>query len=558
MADKAELKGRVSLNTKPYDTALRRIRRTARRWTKTVARMGRAAAKAFAAVTAIGGLGVAAIAKLANVTAKAGDAFDKLALRSGMSVEVLGEFTHIAALAGTDVGTFERALKGLSRMALDASDGLGEAKRVMDKLGLSSQELIKGSPEKSLALVIDRLHEIKSPLEQAALAQKIFGRAGMALVPVIKQGGAALRAQAEDARRLGGVFTKEAATASAQYVDQMTRLKTAIAGVRNKVVLSFLDDMSESLAKVTEKIVRLRQAGVFTTWAATAAGAVNNFVESARLGFEKLTSFLGASMVSIENAGAMAWAGLKLGAQKAWVLIQGTAELMFAKLSAGFERVKGAAKAAWAIIKGGGVTAAREAVGEAAEAASLELANGYKRFNAAMQAGAAKTAELQAEFDSLFDRWKEGTEFAEAAERSADKQKRIAEQHEAVRRNIAKWQDAGLKSEMAAAEVEKSKLGALIDQTAEMQKQKNVKGPLRGFIGIPRGLLEAMKTGKRPEPTAKQKHEQRFRSLRERSATASRNLRKSDTLPVLQQQLTTQKSMADAMGRLVKKPSLAW
>ena len=71
--------------------------------------------------------------------------------------------------------------------------------------------------------------------EKAALAQEIFGRAGINLVPLLEQGAPALEGFRKEAERLGVVWSKEEADDAAAFVDEMLNLSLAFEGLKKEL-----------------------------------------------------------------------------------------------------------------------------------------------------------------------------------------------------------------------------------------------------------------------------------------------------------------------------------
>ena len=77
-------------------------------------------------MTIVGGLVTAAFGAIVMKTAAVGDQFDKMSLRTGVAVEELSALAYAADISGTDIGTLEKGLKGLTKTMDDASRGIGE------------------------------------------------------------------------------------------------------------------------------------------------------------------------------------------------------------------------------------------------------------------------------------------------------------------------------------------------------------------------------------------------------------------------------------------------
>ncbi|MCK5020858.1 MAG: hypothetical protein KAS32_27810, partial [Candidatus Peribacteraceae bacterium] len=161
--------------------------------------IGISAKKMGVAMTAVGvaaiGMGVASV----KAFAAAGDEVQKMALRTSFSTEALSELKHAAELSGASLNTIEKASKKLSKAMVDASDGLETYKRAFDKLGLSTADLMKLSPEEQFNAVSQALADLENETLKVALAQDLFGRAGTQLLPMLEQGAEGIKDMRQEA-----------------------------------------------------------------------------------------------------------------------------------------------------------------------------------------------------------------------------------------------------------------------------------------------------------------------------------------------------------------------
>ena len=230
---------------------------------KGVGRIAQAIGKHNKAVgAAMTGLGIA-IAGAAILSVKSyvtmGDEVQKMALRTGFSTEALSEWRHAVQISGSDIKSFEKGIKRMSSFILDAKDGLSTSTDALDRLGVSVQDLEGLSPEAAFELLSVAIADVPDELEKAALAQDVFGRAGTALLPLLKEGSqgiATLRAEAHD---MGIVFDQEAANKAAKLADSMTRMKSTMTGVMLTIAEALVPVITVLVDKVTGVLRRVRE-----------------------------------------------------------------------------------------------------------------------------------------------------------------------------------------------------------------------------------------------------------------------------------------------------------
>lgn len=171
---------------------------------------------------------LAAFGAAANAFANAGDEIGKMSKRTGVGAEALSELGFAARRSGTDLPTVEKGLKRMSTTVLDAAMGLSTAVDSMDLLGVDLKELGRLKPEDQFQLLAEKLGALEDPTLKAALAQKIFGRAGTALLPLFSEGEKGMAALRNQARSLGLTLSNEDAAAAEKLRDALDSAKEQV------------------------------------------------------------------------------------------------------------------------------------------------------------------------------------------------------------------------------------------------------------------------------------------------------------------------------------------
>lgn len=221
----------------------------------------------FGAQVLLGGLAKATQAIKGLVSsfdevAKAGDQFDKMSKKTGVAVEFLSEFGHVANLAGSDINQVGGGLKRLARNLSDAQNGLMTAKRAFMDIGLEVQNA-DGSLKKVddvILSVADRFANMTDNTKKAALAQELFGRAGADLVPLLNQGSDAIRVQMQEAKDLGIAWDTLSATQAAEFVDAMTKMKGVMDGIKRSTFLPLMVKLTPVMEGLGKKIDFAKEA----------------------------------------------------------------------------------------------------------------------------------------------------------------------------------------------------------------------------------------------------------------------------------------------------------
>lgn len=140
-----------------------------------------------------------------------------------------------AEQSGASLESLEKGLFGLSRSIYDLSRESAEAVEAYERIGLSLSDLEGLTVEQQMDKVADALSRIEDESVRGAIAQKIFGRAGRELLPLLSEGSAGMADLRKEAAELGRVLTNEDADAAAKLTDAMNRVKSTISGVVTQV-----------------------------------------------------------------------------------------------------------------------------------------------------------------------------------------------------------------------------------------------------------------------------------------------------------------------------------
>jgi hypothetical protein len=265
--------------------------------------LGRRVAGALGPVAALGtGLGLAGLAGAAGVAvnrfASMGDQVDKAAQRIGISREALQEWTYSAGLAGADSEKLERSLRILNRGIGEAATGQNDRlAQLFRRLGIQVRNA-DGSLRSAadvLPQVADAFARNEDPVTRMRMATALFGEEGAVLIPMLTQGSAELRRQADEARALGLVMSEDAVKSAAALTDAQSRLQQTVTGLSNSigerlapVLIPLIERLSSWIAsnreliaqRISDIVERFARAAASVDLDAVLAG-VTGFIERA-------------------------------------------------------------------------------------------------------------------------------------------------------------------------------------------------------------------------------------------------------------------------------------
>lgn len=231
---------------------------------EAVAKIAKAAgAAALAAAT-----GFALMAKAAIDTA---DNLNDMSKQTGISVESLSRLGYAAQLSGADLEGVGKGLQRLSTAMADAANGLQEPARAFKQLGIEIKNA-DGSlrdSEQMLLQIADVFSQYEDGAGKAAIAQDLFGKSGLQLIPFLNQGRKGIEALTKEADRLGVTISSKTAAAADEFNDNIQRLKSGFVGLANQVasrMLPMLENLTAQFAgSATEGEAFARAADVIST-----------------------------------------------------------------------------------------------------------------------------------------------------------------------------------------------------------------------------------------------------------------------------------------------------
>lgn len=183
---------------------------------------------------AIAAAGVAVVG-FTTIVANGIDKQAKFATRLGESISVLSKYQFIANQAGISTEQFNMASQRMSRRVAEAAKNLGEAKSVLQELGIVAEDFNKLPLDEKLEILADRLEGVTSESDKLRIAMKLFDSEGVSMLQMLKQNSEALKAAGEDAEYLGVVIGPRMAAQSELFSDKMGRAKASLQGLSNSI-----------------------------------------------------------------------------------------------------------------------------------------------------------------------------------------------------------------------------------------------------------------------------------------------------------------------------------
>lgn len=281
-----------------YERAARAANRVGRNFSNMNREIGRVARTAGIAI----GAASAAVFGLASSTAAAGDEFAKQSRALGFNVEAYQELQFAAERSGVSIGTFNSSMTAFSKRLGEAAQGTGAAKDALEQLGLSAQDLVDMEPDVALGLIADRMQDIESPAERAAIAADLFSRAGVRMTNMLGEGSEGINALREEARRLGLVLSEDTTAASETYQDSLLGAQSAVRGLKNTIGGALIPVVTEAMDSFTEFMASNQtEVRAFADTVATKLGEALPHVISLASGFGRISTQIGSAIAKLAD-----------------------------------------------------------------------------------------------------------------------------------------------------------------------------------------------------------------------------------------------------------------
>jgi hypothetical protein len=210
---------------------------------KGLGEAGQKLQKVGLAFGAFGGAVVGAFGAAFNSFTKAGDALQKMSLRTGIAVESLQELGYVAKLSDTSLEEMQSSVKKLQTGITEASEGNAKYASTFEKIGLDINDLKKLNPEEQFMKTAAAIAEIENPTERAARAVALFGKSGVSLLPMLSQGAEGVDKLRQEAHKFNHTISSKTADMAAEFQDSLTSIYSAIKGIGAAIMEVFLPMM---------------------------------------------------------------------------------------------------------------------------------------------------------------------------------------------------------------------------------------------------------------------------------------------------------------------------
>lgn len=195
-----------------------------------------------------------------SVLTDLGFEIDQTSQKLGITANALQEMRHVARAAGLDAEALDHGMRHLSLTVLEASQGNYEAAYSLGLVGAHARDASgKLMPaDKILESVAAKFAKMPDGVNKTALAMKVFGREGAAMIPVLNMGAAGIEKLRAEAHKFGTVMDADMIARAKESKKSAIELDEALEGLRMALVGPQLGAFNKIRGAITDWIIANR------------------------------------------------------------------------------------------------------------------------------------------------------------------------------------------------------------------------------------------------------------------------------------------------------------
>ncbi|RRU92054.1 phage tail tape measure protein [Stutzerimonas xanthomarina] len=242
--------------TGSFVSGMDKAERSSEKWRKEVEKNAKAVGTAFGAGSA------AAIASLTAITVSTVNAaaeISKLSTIAGSSSTEFQKFAAGAQLVGIEQDKLADILKDVTEKAGEfAATGGGGMKdffeQIAPQVGVTADQFAALSGPQALGLYVDTLEKAGVSQQQMTFYMESLASDATALIPLLKDNGAAMKGFADEAERAGAILSEQTIAEANKLRAAMYLMDQATTGLKNQIgsaLIPVLGDFADGLSGVT-------------------------------------------------------------------------------------------------------------------------------------------------------------------------------------------------------------------------------------------------------------------------------------------------------------------
>jgi hypothetical protein len=176
-----------------------------------------------------------------------------LSRATGLDTKTSSAWAQLLKARDIDTGKFQVGMVKLSKTMEAARGGNKKAMASLQGLGVSYEAIQTGDVDRVIGQTADAFSKMTNPAEKTAGAVTLFGKAGMALLPMLNSGSAALNEQLSMVDKYGA--TIKDTEGAKEMIAQQREMKIAMEGVKIQLGTALMP-VIEGFVAVLLKVVQ--------------------------------------------------------------------------------------------------------------------------------------------------------------------------------------------------------------------------------------------------------------------------------------------------------------
>lgn len=186
------------------------------------------------------------------------DKLDEMAEKTGIATESLSGLRYAGEVAGTTFDALTTGMRKLSVNMAEAAGGGKEAAALFKAFGVAVQNSDGSlrSQEDVLLDLADKFAGYQDGAGKSAAVQKLFGKSGEDMIPILNKGREGINALTAEAKGLGAVYGGPLAADAAAFNDNLARLKLASEAAK----VSLLGGLIPAIVRLSDELIEGKKA----------------------------------------------------------------------------------------------------------------------------------------------------------------------------------------------------------------------------------------------------------------------------------------------------------
>lgn len=252
MATVGNLNINVNAKTARFNKKMKGVRGSLKKFGSGLAKIGKKVALFGVAIAAVALTALTALTVKGLATV---DSMAKLAQSIGATTNSIQVLRHMAVIGGASIETMDKSLLKMTKNIGEAAQGYSEATETLEILGLTALDLEKMSPEKAFGTIGDAMNQLATDARRADAAQSIFGKGGMQLLPVFRQGSKEIARMTKMVKEFGLEIGDNQARMVERANDAWADTKFIISGLGNLLAVN-IAPVLEAINKMVQELVK--------------------------------------------------------------------------------------------------------------------------------------------------------------------------------------------------------------------------------------------------------------------------------------------------------------